>query len=88
MNVVTVRNKKYKVNIENQGTSACRVKFVYNKKKFETEDFIPSNINSKMLHIVLQSIIQREIYDYNKRRTMISKTRQMYGANVKLMAEV
>lgn len=47
--VVKVRNKQYKVNIDNQGSNNCRVSFVYNKKKFETTDYIPEWWNERAI---------------------------------------
>ena len=85
--VIEVRHKKYNVEIANQGKKTCAVYFVYNKKHFKTNDFIPELISKKELVPALQSILQREIYAYNKQRIMLSKTRAIYGNKVKLMPE-
>ena len=84
---VQVRAKNYIVDIKNQGKKTCSVQFVYNKKHFVTNDYIPDSISKKDLIPALQSILQREIYAYNKQRLMLSKTKKMYGKHLKLMPE-
>ena len=84
---VSIRKKQYDVEIKNQGKKTCVVQFVYNKKHFTTNEFIPNVITKKELVPALQSILQREIYNYNKQRVLLSKTREMYGKQVNLMPE-
>lgn len=83
---ITVRKKPYKVFLELHDDymyiefKYCNYKFKIteecNTKSLETDD---CELNYNILVPILQSILKREIYNYNHKRYMIKKVKESYG---------
>ena len=90
---VTVRKKTYDVDVEFRD-NYMKVHFMYNATNFNTREEVSKNFynvckeGTPEFYAILESILKREIYIYNKRRQIKKLTKKYYpNASLGFMPE-